>query len=365
MKTTRRNFIKQSTLSTALIGGGLSVMDTTFDNPEVNNTSQPEEEQKTGAQRLPLEKLKKWEALEYGMFIHFGMSTFTGEELDSGKASSSLYNPTKLNVGQWIQVARDAGMKYAVLTTKHVSGHCLWPSKYTDYHVGTSGKKTDVVEAFVSACRKYGIMPGFYYCSWDNHHLFGSGTPSVLPWSDAFTTSKYRDFQLKQVEELLTRYGEIGEAWIDIPGVLTREGRQVQYDQIISLMPDAVVMMNNGLGEGDNLKYNYSWPTDLMAIERYLPKSDKGYNPWFKIKDNLGKEKDYYIPGEVCDPVGYEWFWREDNKLRSVNELLGMRLIANARGTNLLLDVPPDKTGKIPKATVNVLMELQKKFSQV
>ena len=90
-----------------------------------------------------------------------------------------------------------------------------------------------------------------------------------------------------------------------------------------------------------------------MAIERYLPKSNRGYNPWFKVKDSTGKEGDYYIPGEDCDPVGYEWFWKEDDKLRPVNELLGMRLIAKERKTNLLLDVPPDYTGRIPKATVD------------
>jgi alpha-L-fucosidase len=71
-------------------------------------------------------------------------------------------------------------MKYAVLTTKHVAGHCLWPTKLNDYHVGTSGNKTDVVEAFVNACEKRGVLPGFYYCSWDNHNRFGSRTYSDM-----------------------------------------------------------------------------------------------------------------------------------------------------------------------------------------
>src|SRR6266508_5068742 len=102
-----------------------------------------------GAQRLPPDVLGKWESLGYGMFIHFGMSTFVGKELPSGKEPSTAYAPTKLDVDQWIQVARDAGMKYAVLTTKHVAGHCLWPSKPTAYHVATSSNKTDVVSKFV------------------------------------------------------------------------------------------------------------------------------------------------------------------------------------------------------------------------
>ena len=106
------------------------------------------------------------------------MRSYTGSELPDGTHPSTLYAPDKLDVDQWVCVARDAGMKYAVLTTKHVAGHCLWPTKHNDYHVGTSGNKTDVVEAFVKACEKRGVLPGFYYCSWDNHNTFGSLTPS-------------------------------------------------------------------------------------------------------------------------------------------------------------------------------------------
>ncbi len=76
-----------------------------------------------GAQRLSLEQLQKWEALKYGMFIHYGMSTFDGDELSKGDLPSTAYAPDKLDVDQWVSVARDAGMKYAVLTTKHVAGH--------------------------------------------------------------------------------------------------------------------------------------------------------------------------------------------------------------------------------------------------
>src|SRR5512135_1327880 len=76
---------------------------------------------KRGSQRLSIEKLQKWEALGYGMFIHFGMSTFVDNEIPDGSQPSSKYAPAKLDVAQWISVARDAGMKYAVLTTKHVA----------------------------------------------------------------------------------------------------------------------------------------------------------------------------------------------------------------------------------------------------
>src|SRR4051812_38440561 len=189
----------------------------------------------TGAQRLSLDALRRWESLGYGMFIHFGMSTFDGDEFSRGEKPSTTYAPDKLDVDQWVQVARDAGMKYAVLTAKHVAGHCLWPSKHTDYDVETSGNKSDVVGEFVKACEKRGLMAGLYYCSWDNHHRFGSKTPSDVAFDAATTTQEYRDFQLAQVGELLTTYKPVGEVWIDIPGVLGAEGRRRQYEQIARL----------------------------------------------------------------------------------------------------------------------------------
>lgn len=315
-------------------------------------SNQPDQK---GSQRLSLESLQKWEALQYGMFIHFGMSTYDGQELSPGNKPSTFYNPVQLDVNQWVSVARDAGMKYAVLTAKHVSGHCLWPSKHTDYHVGTSSNKTDVVEAFVKACDEKGIIPGLYYCSWDNHHLFGSKTPSMINWGEAFTTSAYRDFQTAQIEELLTQYGKIGEVWVDIPSVLPRDYRHELYNQIASLQPETVIMMNNGVGDGSDYPVKKAWPADIIAIERFLPNSLTGHEKWREIEG-----KNYYMPGEVCDPIGKDWFYKDEDQPRSDAELLGMYLISVSRGTNLLLDVGPDQRGLMPQRYIDSLMRLAK-----
>ncbi len=317
-----------------------------------------------GVQRLPLDALRAWESLRYGMFIHFGMSTYDGDELSKGNKPSTHYAPDKLDVDQWVKVARDAGMKYAVLTAKHVAGHCLWPSKHTDYHVGASRNKTDVVEKFAKACDKHGLMRGFYYCSWDNHHTFGSITPTFTRWTDAFTTPAYRDFQFNQTEELITQYGPWGEVWIDIPGVLGFDGRRQQYQQIATLAPDALIMMNSGFGDGAKLKYDYAWPTDLMAIERDLPHSERGYKPWHKISETHEAPRDYYIPGEVCDTIGYLWFRFEDDSPRPDADLLGMRLLCQSRNANLLLNVPPDRHGRIPDEHIKALDRLRKNMEQ-
>ena len=133
-----------------------------------------------GAQRLSLRKLKAWEGLGYGMFVCFGMETFVRATSELEIAPASAYNPQALDVDQWVQTARDAGMRYAVLTAKHVSGHCLWPSRFTKHTVANSGNKTDVVEAFVTACDKRGVLPGIHYMSLDGRHRFGGTSVEIF-----------------------------------------------------------------------------------------------------------------------------------------------------------------------------------------
>jgi len=307
----------------------------------------------TGAQRLALAKLQSWEALGYGMFIHFGMSTFVGEEIPDGKAPASTYHPDGLDVDQWISIARDAGMKYVVLTAKHVAGHCLWPSRYTDYTVAQSGNQTDVVEALVKACARRGVLPGLYYCSWDNHNLFGSLTPSYTKFSEAYTTSIYQDFQTAQVTELLRNYGPIAEIWIDIPGVLGRGYRTYLYEHIASLQPDCLVMMNSGISDAAHYNVDYAWPSDLIAMERNLPPVT-GHVKWREIEG-----KRYYLPGEVCDTLGKEWFWVEGDHPRPDGDLVTILEESRKLGANLLLDVPPDKHGRIPNESRDALLRLR------
>lgn len=315
--------------------------------------------QKEGVQRHSISRLQQWEALGYGMFIHFGMSTFDGCDFSKGDKPSMVYAPDKLDVSQWVSVARDAGMKYAILTTKHHSGHCLWPTKCTDYHVGTSRNTTDVVEDFVNACREKGVIPGFYYASWDNHNRFGSVTPG---WTNptkesfgmAFTTREYHDFQLAQIEELLTWYGPVGEVWIDIPQILPRHFRDTQYARIAALQPDAIVVYNSGIADGSKYSNEGCWPTDIITIERFLPNSNRHHIKWRELQG-----QNYYMPGEVCDTVGYEWFWREGDSPRSDAELLGMYLVSRSRNTNFVLNVGPDTHGLIRPEFVDALMRLR------
>ncbi len=203
-------------------------------------------------------------------------------------------------------------------------------------------------------------MPGFYYCSWDNHNVFGSLTPTMTQWDNAYITEEYMTFQTNQITELLTQYGEIGEVWIDIPKVLPRGYRHKLYNHIAALQPDAVIMMNNGIGDGSKLSIPFTWPCDIVAIERFLPNSHTGHQ---RVREIEGKQ--YYLPGEVCDPIGNDWFYVDNDKLRSDEELLGMYLVSRARHANLLLDVPPDTHGVIPQKSIEALMRLKKNIDAI
>jgi alpha-L-fucosidase len=304
--------------------------------------------------------LADWEALRYGMFIHFGMSTFTGHEFGGIPAKSEVYNPTKLDVDQWIRAAKDAGMKYAVLTTKHCYGHALWPTKASEYGVATSSVKTDVVRQFVDACRKHGLKPGFYYLlGWD------------VIQQTKMTPAEYEAFCRKQVTELLTDYGPILEMWFDIPWDMGPETGRVLadlYALVKKLQPDCLVLLNQGFVDGSAVipreatyrgqptdgKQVLLWPKDLNNGE-ITPPPATGHKPNIEVEGVA-----YYQPMETCDTMGRHWFWMDDDALRTVPTLFSMYQSTVGRGANLLLNAAPDRTGRLPAGTVNRLKELGK-----
>jgi len=308
------------------------------------------------------ERMRWWTEARFGMFIHWGLYALPArhewvknrERMTNEQYQQYFerFDPDLFNPREWARAAKAAGMKYAVLTAKHVAGHCLWPSDHTDYSVKNSGDTTDVVAKFVEACRARGVLPGVYYCSWDNHHRFNSRTPSDGE-GPHYTTSLYQDFQTAQITELLTRYGAFAEVWIDIPGVLGRGYRTFLYNHIASLQPATLVMMNSGISTQETYDVNYAWPSDLVAIERRLP-AEAGFQ---KLREIEGKT--YYLPGEVCDPIGKEWFWVEGDAPRPDDDLAAQHRACRERGVNLLLSVPPDKHGVIPEASIQTLARLR------
>jgi len=301
----------------------------------------------SAAQFLPASEksqVSDWEAMKYGMFIHFNMNTYAGAEYDNGKMPAESFNPSNLNVDQWIRTARDAGMKYAVLTAKHTGGFCLWDSKVTwkgkeyDYDIASSVYKKDIVFQFIESCRKYEIKPALYYCLWDDHN-----EP---------VSSKEEYFQLtkEHITELVTSYKGLAEIWIDIPSRIKPVQRTELYNVVKKHQPNCLVTCNNGFTDGSVLS---NFPADITNGERTLPPAT-GHKPVMEING-----RKFYIPMEVCQTINQNWFWLPGDVTKSVRTLYYWYSESLKRGANFLLDVPPDLSGQIPADLVKKLLELK------
>ena len=166
---------------------------------------------------------------KYGMFIHFGINTFHDEEWTDGSKPASSYNPKTIDAKQWVATAREAGMKYVILVTKHHDGFCLWDSDFTEYDVASSPNKTNVVETLAAECKKQGIGFGMYYSLWDRKQ-----NPNT---KDSQLDVAYNQYMLKQLEELFVmagRHGPVVELWLD--GSLEKGNNRWALPEIYALV---------------------------------------------------------------------------------------------------------------------------------
>jgi len=291
---------------------------------------------------------------KFGMFIHFNLETFVGREWASGYEDPALFNPWKLDCGQWADAARAAGMKYAVLTTKHTEGYALWDSQYTTHNI-TAFKnykhgQGDIVREFVDAFRKRGLKVGFYYCFPGDYS--GSGTNSTLlaGQSDLHglppeAQGDYVGFMKMQLTELLTQYGPLDLLWVDqYSNPYTGSKWQEIKALVKSLQPNCIVLANNSLDFRDSDIQSYEYPYQKISHpNRALPRDDN------------------QAAAEVCDVLGPSWFWNSGHNefnLQKAEAVAAMVRLCNARHANYLLDVPPDNTGRIPDFYVKRLKEI-------
>ncbi|MDH7460504.1 alpha-L-fucosidase [Chitinophagaceae bacterium 26-R-25] len=300
----------------------------------------------------------------YGMFIHFGVNTFTDTEWSDGTTPVDTYNPTKLDCDQWVRVAKDAGFRYVLLVTKHHDGFCLWDSKYTTYDVASSPVKTDVVRAVSDACKKYGLQFAVYYSLWDRHDSsYTNKNPQV-----------YVDYMLKQLTELFTNYGPIGELWLD--GGWDRKPSDWGVDQVYALLkklqPMCVMSVNHTIVNEEG-KRHYTRPSNMTEDNKYFfqyfPSEFRLWDPAivtrFDKKQYLHEGKSYYLPFEHTICLSKRWNWFEKSQplpARDLDELQELFYWCTYNDNCLVVDVAPDNTGRIREHMANTVIELGKRI---
>jgi len=290
----------------------------------------------------------KW---KFGLFLHFNLATFNGQEWANGYEDPLTFAPTNLDCGQWADAAQVAGMKYAVLTVKHTEGFPLWDSAVTTHDI-TAFKhfkdgKGDIVREFVDAFRARDLKVGFYYCApGDFDNRYGNARPTNQPSLHGMPPEAQGDYagcMRQQFTELLTRYGPVDLIWCDQYRVKLNAKEWADLKALIhQLQPNCLVIANNSHQLSETDIYSYEYP---------LYKSEKGYPPVTNA-----------IPSEVCDTIVDcgNWFWQPgvDAHLRSAADIVGVLKKCNDRQANYLLDVGPDRTGRIDAAAVKRLQEI-------
>jgi alpha-L-fucosidase len=309
----------------------------------------------------------QWQQInrKYGMFIHFGINTFWDEEWTDGSKPPSSYAPDTIDADQWISTARDAGMKYVILVTKHVDGFCLWKSQYTGYSVAASSNKADVVDAVARACKKYGVQLGLYYSLWDRHQN-----------ADLQDTSLDRDYNryvVRQIKELLAitnKYTPVVELWLDAGWEKKRERWPIAeiYKTVKQLAPQCQVGVNWSIGRPDNPDPDSTWVLPTMQKEgypiRYFPSDFRMGDPYLPANPDpklfSHKGKLYYMPWETTVCLSEKWFYNtKDTVYKTVDELVRLYQITTAQDNILILDAPPNRHGKLRDKDRKLLFALR------
>ena len=383
----RRNFLRRSAAAglAASMPFSLQSDPVTSDRGSclpVKNTGPHEPLQETNPG--PTSAQKSWMDLHFGMFIHFGINTYYDKEWSYGDLDPKAFNPENLDTDQWCRTAKAAGMKYLVITTKHMDGFCLWPSQHTDYSVASTPFKKNVLAELAESAQKHGLKLGWYYSLWDEHE------PRYKNdwWA-------YIDFMKLQLEELLTQYGEIVEIWFDGFWKKQKKGwtskKEIEgeadflekslerdlafidawryegaywwnmdhlYQFVKSLQPNCLVM-NNSTTSYPGVPLH---PVDIRSGEKYMEvKHDKKVWDWLgqQVYLPLQIETTMSIKGNKRFPTG-NWFWHEwDTSVRRKGDILKLLEISKKMEANLLLNVGVSDKGTLRPMDESTLLSLR------
>jgi alpha-L-fucosidase len=307
---------------------------------------------------VPAPRQLAWHELEFYGFLHFTLNTFTNREWGDGDESPALFDPTDFDADQIAGAAKEGGMQGLILTCKHHDGFCLWLSRYTEYSVKNSPFKRDVVKEISEACARAGIRFGVYLSPWDRHHK-DYGTPEYLTY--------YRN----QLRELLTDYGPIFEIFFDganggdgyYGGAYERRviDNRTYYNwpetwQMVRLLQPATVLFSDAgpdvrwVGNERGIAGDPCWATQTSA----------DFAPGRADVDRLNhgdRPGTNWVPAECDVSIRPCWFYHqhEDNQIKTPQQLLELYYASVGRGASLLLNVPPDRRGRVHEIDAETL----------
>ncbi len=292
-----------------------------------------------------------WRQARFGMFIHWGVysvpaGTYKGKQIDGigewimlrgripvaeYKAYAKQFNPVKYDPDSWVRLAKEAGMKYIVITSKHHDGFALFDSKVTDWDiVDATPYGKDLLKPLAEACRKHGIKLGFYYSQaqdWNHPGGAASGGKKWDPAQEGSMDEYIKKIAVPQVKEILTNYGDIAVLWWDTPRDMNEE-RADMLQPLISLQPG--IITNNRLGGG--------YQGDCSTPEQHIPAT--------------GLDSDW----EACMTMNRTWGFKSyDHDWKSTETLIRNLVDIASKGGNYLLNVGPTSEGEIPQPSIERL----------
>jgi alpha-L-fucosidase len=307
--------------------------------------------------------------LELGLFIHYGMTTYTDQSSPNGQEPVSTFAPSNVDCDDWATLAQEMGARFAMFTARHEEGFCLWPTATTDYsiaHASYRDGKADLVREFVDSCRRKGIVPCLYHPSYmDGHHLFEPGDDRTWhkPWFHSTNMrlasdekfERFMEMQCTQIRELLTNYGPIAYLWLDhigetqgilnpsqvdrFWGAIVAEARRCQpscllmkADIYLSRDRDASTGVHGGRAAGS------LW----HACRR--EDTDEGQSD--PLADPVNGTE--YVAWESNTIFSGDWFWN-GGYVKRLDSMIEHYYATIGRGSTFLPNFAPDPSGRFPE----------------
>ena len=320
-----------------------------------------------------LEARQKFADQRFGIFIHWGLyANYAQGEwyLQQGKLDEAAYSrmidgfcPSKFDAEEWVKVFKGAGAKYVTITSRHHDGFSLWPSKVDDgYNIANTPFKRDILGELAAACQKEGLQLNFYYSLMDWHRpdYPAGNVAKVVRGEQKGDYASYKKFMMGQITELIDSYhpgniwfdGEWEHAWHQDDGTWGRS-LDWEFDDLYDLIHSKKTLVANNNHQPIRAK------EDIQLFERDLPgdNSDAGFS-----KDQpVVRDR----PIEQCDVIQYNvWGYRiGETKFRTAEDVVAMVCRAAGKDSNLLMNIGPDGSGRLPAKAVEVMAEVGKWFA--